>query len=234
MTMPASHLKIAANRRNARRSTGPRTPSGKTRAAMNARRHGLFAREVLLPGEDTGEWERFHGRLLADLAPKGELECLLAERVAVLSWRLKRVTGIETGLFIHETFSLDVGHAESEAIRYVEKKDVLPGPQFVTTTVKDPEKLAAALARAAEAQKMADGPLTRLSRAFARDGNAGDTFTRLSRYEAHLERALYRALHELERRQAARCGQVVAPPNVLDVMVSGDATTGGPRAIGAP
>ena len=34
---------ILANRKNARSSTGPRTVAGKTRARMNARRHGLAA-----------------------------------------------------------------------------------------------------------------------------------------------------------------------------------------------
>jgi hypothetical protein len=45
--------------------------------------------------------------------------------------------------------------------------------------------------------------------------------SKLSRYETAIERALYRALHELERRQAARRGAAVTPPQVLDVDISG-------------
>ena len=47
-----------------------------------------------------------------------------------------------------------------------------------------------------------------------------EVFVNLSRYEAALERSMYRALHELERAQAARGGQVVPVPAVLDVQVS--------------
>jgi hypothetical protein len=45
--------------------------------------------------------------------------------------------------------------------------------------------------------------------------------SKLSRYETTIEQQLYRALHELERRQAARRGAAVTPPQVLDVEVSG-------------
>jgi hypothetical protein len=47
-----SARKRAANRRNARRSTGPRTAAGKARAARNARRHGL----TLSLSEDRAWW----------------------------------------------------------------------------------------------------------------------------------------------------------------------------------
>jgi hypothetical protein len=46
---------------------------------------------------------------------------------------------------------------------------------------------------------------------------AEDKLALVSRYEAGLERSLYKALHELERRAAARQGQVVPPPAVVDV-----------------
>jgi len=45
--------------------------------------------------------------------------------------------------------------------------------------------------------------------------------SKLSRHEPTLERQLYGALHELERRQAARGGAALTPPRILDVEVSG-------------
>lgn len=48
----------------------------------------------------------------------------------------------------------------------------------------------------------------------------GDAFTKLSRYEAGIERAFFRSLHELQRLQAARLGQAVPVPAVVDVDVS--------------
>jgi len=47
-----SNRKAEANRRNARKSTGPKTPEGKAAVRLNALKHGLLSREVLLPGED--------------------------------------------------------------------------------------------------------------------------------------------------------------------------------------
>lgn len=49
------------------------------------------------------------------------------------------------------------------------------------------------------------------------------TLEKLSRYETTLERSLYKALHELERRQAARNGQMVPLPVAVDVNLSGAA-----------
>jgi hypothetical protein len=53
----------------------------------------------------------------------------------------------------------------------------------------------------------------------------GDTLQKVSRYEAHLSRQLYQALHELQRLQAARAGQPVPPPAALDVTVDADTPT---------
>jgi len=49
---------------------------------------------------------------------------------------------------------------------------------------------------------------------------ATETFAKLARYEAALERAFYRALHELQRLQAARAGQAVPPPVAVDVDIT--------------
>jgi hypothetical protein len=60
-----------------------------------------------------------------------------------------------------------------------------------------------------------------LGRTFARDADGANAFSKLSRYETSIERQLYRALHELERRQAARAGAAVTTPQIVDVDVSG-------------
>lgn len=51
----------------------------------------------------------------------------------------------------------------------------------------------------------------------------GDIYTKLGRYEAGVERAFFRSLHELQRLQAARCGHAVPAPLVVDVQVSAQA-----------
>ena len=52
---------------------------------------------------------------------------------------------------------------------------------------------------------------------FVRDAKGADAFSKLSRYETTIERSLYKALHELQRRQAARGGRPGVPPVAVDV-----------------
>jgi len=58
--------------------------------------------------------------------------------------------------------------------------------------------------------------------AFIRDGNAADAFSKLSRYESTIERGMYRALHELQRLQAASTGQNVPLPVVIELHTEPD------------
>jgi hypothetical protein len=92
MTSPA---RIAANRRNALRSTGPRTPAGKLVVAKNAIRHGVFANLPVVPGETESDWQSHREGTLDSLAPVGLLEVNLAERVALFLWRLARLAKYE-------------------------------------------------------------------------------------------------------------------------------------------
>src|SRR5687767_8798974 len=89
--------KVEANRRNARLSTGPRTPAGKARGARNPVRHGVFAHLLVLPGENPYDWDRHREGIIASLVPVGLLELNLAERAALLLWRLARLARFEAG-----------------------------------------------------------------------------------------------------------------------------------------
>ena len=75
----ASKKQIQANRRNALKSTGPKTPEGKSLARLNATKHGLHSQEVLLPGEDEAALKELAERLRAELQPVGEIDSLLVE-----------------------------------------------------------------------------------------------------------------------------------------------------------
>lgn len=89
----------AANRRNAKKSTGPRTPRGKARAARNALKHGLLARDVVVntphAAEDAADFDALLADLLAELQPKTVVEETLVERIATCYWRLRRVQRLE-------------------------------------------------------------------------------------------------------------------------------------------
>lgn len=96
-----SEAKLIANRANAQKSTGPRTPAGKARVRLNALRHGIFASDVLIrAGEGAEDAEAFKALCAAltnDLAPAGALEALLVEKLAVIVWRWRRVLRYELG-----------------------------------------------------------------------------------------------------------------------------------------
>lgn len=86
--------KIEANQRNATLSTGPRTAEGKA-VARNAVRHGIFAAVPVVPGECPDAWEAHRAGVVESLAPAGFLELNLAERAALLLWRLQRLARYE-------------------------------------------------------------------------------------------------------------------------------------------
>ena len=94
-----SQLQIEANRRNALKSTGPKTPEGKAIASRNAVTHGLFARMPVIPGENEAEFQAYTEHWLGDLKPVGPMEEFLAERIIGIAWRLRRVGQIEANLF---------------------------------------------------------------------------------------------------------------------------------------
>src|SRR5581483_2570810 len=83
-------------RANGSRSVGPKTAAGKRRSALNATLHGLRAAAPVVPGEDPNEWERHRAAVSASLSPSGALEEELAQRVALLLWRLRRVAAHES------------------------------------------------------------------------------------------------------------------------------------------
>jgi hypothetical protein len=91
----SSAKKIAANRRNSRKSTGPRTPGGKAYSSLNALVHGAFALAAVIPGESAEALAALRSALWKDLAPQGALEEVLVHRIASCIWRLARATRAE-------------------------------------------------------------------------------------------------------------------------------------------
>jgi hypothetical protein len=94
-----SFRQIAANRRNARESTGPITQEGKQRSRCNAVRHGLTAETVIGALEDAEDYQAFEATIIADYDAQSAVERELVLRLASLLWRLRRATTMETGLF---------------------------------------------------------------------------------------------------------------------------------------
>ena len=116
----ATQKQIIANRRNAKKSTGPRTEKGKARASQNALRHGLFAQQLLLPDECPKTFSRFRTGLLAQLEPLGPLETFLSERLIATAWRLQRLLRIETEIM---TRDLDKNASRGKLFSFFGAKD---------------------------------------------------------------------------------------------------------------
>ena len=95
---PISDKKLAANRANSKKSTGPKTPRGKAIASQNALEHGLTARDTTILGQDYTTFTGIHEQLRATWQPANAQEDLLVQRLASLETRLQRCVRMETGL----------------------------------------------------------------------------------------------------------------------------------------
>lgn len=96
---PISEAKLRANRANARKSTGPRTPEGKRRVRLNALKHGLRSEEMLLPGEDAQAFEDLKRAYFDEKQPVGPSELYLTERIFQAHWRMRRLMRAEADLY---------------------------------------------------------------------------------------------------------------------------------------
>jgi hypothetical protein len=93
-----SFRQIEANRRNALRSTGPKTEAGKRRSRRNTFRHGLTAETVVAALEDIEDYQAFEAAVAVDYDARTAVQRELVLRVASLLWRMRRATAIETDL----------------------------------------------------------------------------------------------------------------------------------------
>jgi len=97
----ATTAQTKANRKNAKKSTGPQTAEGKAVVSKNAVKHGLFAAEAVITGENPAVYEAFHDQFLAEWKPVGMTEIMLAERIVSLAWRLQRVERMQNQAIDH-------------------------------------------------------------------------------------------------------------------------------------
>src|SRR6201984_1712654 len=98
----STQKQIEANRLNALKSTGPKTPEGKAAVRMNSLRHGLRARSVILPGEKTEEFQQLCDDLEAEWQPQTPTERCYVEQMAVSQWKLRRMEIGEASLLVQK------------------------------------------------------------------------------------------------------------------------------------
>jgi hypothetical protein len=119
MSSVLNAVQMEANRRNAQQSTGPRTEAGKKASSLNALRHGLTSRVVVLPSEDLDAYKKFCDEYLASLDPATFAERQCAQTIIDTQWRLNRVRGLEDGMLALGHFGkagqIDPGHPQIHA-----------------------------------------------------------------------------------------------------------------------
>jgi hypothetical protein len=207
-----SFRQIEANRRNARKSTGPNTQEGKRRSRCNAVRHGLTAETVIAALEDAEDYKAFEAAITADYDAQSAVERELVLRLASLLWRLRRATTMETGLFEIQADDLNAfGQA-----RQVDptSRDVVYA-LFGQSDHFNDESVSHGVANEAEANPISmsnalepparPSPNAEFARCFLRLANLPNhALDRLSRYEATLWRQVRQiliALDALDRRK---------------------------------
>src|SRR5215212_11796431 len=170
----ASRKQIQANRQNALKSTGPKTPEGKDTARLNATKHGLLSQVDLLPGEDEEVLKELAERLRAELQPEGEMESLLVERIIDATWRLRRLSRVEAGIFIWELYEELAERAQEEAYTYQRSTfdESIENLYRPSTRITDQQKHQEALSRVEEMKsKLHRAQTATLGRTFIRDAD---------------------------------------------------------------
>ena len=204
----ATKRQIAANRRNARRSTGPKTAAGKAASSANALRHGLAAaRAVVLPDEDADAYERLRQGVIADLDPAGALQEALAQRIVVLLWRLDRAARLEAELFVHGRLAVQRKEVTASAVR----ESAAAGLAAMLGEADGRRREARFQAkRAIDADIRAQAPSAQV---LVEREESAKTFDRLARHEGTLQRALNRTLEDFRglRREAKAAAAEAAP-----------------------
>jgi SEC-C motif-containing protein len=95
----ASDHQIAANRRNALRSTGPRTEAGRRAVSVNALKHGFRSPLIVLPHEDRAAFDALLEAFTLEAQPRSQADLAAVHKIAACEWRLRRLVEVETGMF---------------------------------------------------------------------------------------------------------------------------------------
>jgi len=177
----STKAQIKANQQNAQKSTGPQTAEGKAAVSQNAVRHGLFAAEAVIQGEDPSDYELYRDKYLAELLPVGMVESMLAERIVSLWWRLRRAERMQNEA-IEDMIGRKVTNLLSRHDReyYYSNQRIRPGdPRYA----------------------LDDLPLGRIA---ISDWSHSKVLDRMLMYERRIENSVIKIMKELKRFQVMR------------------------------
>jgi len=172
----STEVQILANRRNAKKSTGPRTGEGKAIVSQNAIKHGLLARQAIISSESQADFDLYREQMLGELVPASPMESMLAERIVSLSWRLKRV-----------------GRIQNQAI------DALKADNTSSPLAKLTQSLFFKNQDQSQSAPSTSAAHLALGRMAIKDFSNARVLERLLMYERRMEHSLYKTIFELQR-----------------------------------
>jgi hypothetical protein len=211
----ASERQIAANRRNAQSSTGPKTKDGKAASRRNALTHGLTANKLMLEGEDPDVFKALRDELFNEFKPGSAYEEQLTEHMVAVLWRLRRVPVFEAALLSWMAYRQEERHDseyrwnENPPVDYLDYGRHLGFGPFNEQLEVRPRN-----------GRLAPDTRARLKLGRLLEAEINKNLTaKLGRYEAQLFRQLKQTRQELEEVKAARIGAkpaeaaaLLAPP----------------------
>jgi hypothetical protein len=103
----ASKRQLAANRRNAKKSTGPKTPEGRAAVRLNGLKHGLSAETLILPGEQQADFTDLLHSFEDEHQPTTPSADAQVQELAMSTWRLNRLYHSEARLYAADSHSVD-------------------------------------------------------------------------------------------------------------------------------
>ena len=105
-----SERQFEANRANAQKSTGPKTPEGKAAVRLNGLKHGLAAETILVPGEDPAKFQALLDDYIAEYQPATPTDEFLVRQLVMADWRMARLHRIEGSYYnLNQKMQLNPG-----------------------------------------------------------------------------------------------------------------------------
>ena len=177
----STEAKIIANRRNAQKSTGPRTREGKAAASKNSTKHGLSASQAVISSEKQADFCLERERILSELAPGSPMESMLAERIVIHSWRLNRIVCIQ-----NQTIDALKARNLSSPLTKLTQSLLFKGKALPQADSSDP------------ANDLALGHMA------IKDFSNARVLDRLLMYERRIENSMFKTIFEFQRLQIMR------------------------------
>jgi hypothetical protein len=108
----SSNLQIAANRRNAKKSTGPRSIEGKAISSQNSLKTGIYAESAIIQGESANDLQALTDEYYARFQPSTPERRALVDTLVNDEWLLRRFRRIEAAMFARRLEPLDSSYCD--------------------------------------------------------------------------------------------------------------------------